>query len=409
MRPTAALVALATGAAACGGAQRTALLLDIQADSPAARPEYALIRVAGPAGEPTEQRFPASGAFPASATRLGSVYVALDEARPGARTITVTGMNGGARVSSAMATASWRLHTLQHVTLVLSAPAGGALDAGPGSPRDGPAAPDAAAPDAPPPALDRPAGPEAAPDDTRPPAVDATAAPDARDAVPPSSLSNGLVAYYRLDDAVDSATAKDSSGNGNHAALRGVAPAQAWVQGKLSTAVQLPGGAWLQAPDSPSLNTITRSLTIAAWINRDAYAKYETVLSRQYMTTSSEHYGLFFDDSGKLTAWMYNTAQVQVCTDATASPDQQWIHVAFTYDGTTGRIYRNGAEVCAAAKASPPRADTRPLIIGGNPMDGTDTAGYLFHGRLDEVLLYSRALGADEIARLAKGEQPPQK
>jgi hypothetical protein len=47
--------------------------------------------------------------------------------------------------------------------------------------------------------------------------------------------------------------------------------------------------------------------------------------------------------------------------------------------------------------------ETAPLIIGGNDNDTSGVPTELFPGRLDEIMLYRRALSDDEIRQLADG------
>jgi hypothetical protein len=48
-------------------------------------------------------------------------------------------------------------------------------------------------------------------------------------------------------------------------------------------------------------------------------------------------------------------------------------------------------------------ADTTPIILGGNGNDATGVPTELFPGRIDELMLYGRALDDTEIAELAAG------
>ena len=48
-------------------------------------------------------------------------------------------------------------------------------------------------------------------------------------------------------------------------------------------------------------------------------------------------------------------------------------------------------------------ADTTPVILGGNGNDASGVPTELFPGRIDELMLYARALSAAEIAKLAAG------
>ena len=51
--------------------------------------------------------------------------------------------------------------------------------------------------------------------------------------------------------------------------------------------------------------------------------------------------------------------------------------------------------------------DSTPVILGGNGNDASGVPTELFPGRIDELMLFSRALGADEIAQLAAGAAFP--
>jgi hypothetical protein len=89
-----------------------------------------------------------------------------------------------------------------------------------------------------------------------------------------------------------------------------------------------------------------------------------------------------------------------------------WVQAAFTHakDGST-RLYVDGIEV-GRSTARPRTAVhvTGPLSIGGGlPGPGPAVPGrprQPFHGAVDNVLLYDRALDRDEIARLAAGTRP---
>ena len=69
-----------------------------------------------------------------------------------------------------------------------------------------------------------------------------------------------------------------------------------------------------------------------------------------------------------------------------------WTHLAARYDGTTMRLYVNGALVTSQAQTGAIATSTNPLQIGGDSLYG----GY-FAGRIDEVRIYNRALNIAEI------------
>ena len=75
-----------------------------------------------------------------------------------------------------------------------------------------------------------------------------------------------------------------------------------------------------------------------------------------------------------------------------AIPMNAWTHLAVTYDGTTVRLYVNGAASGTAAFTGSIPASTGVLRIGGNSIWGE-----WYKGSLDELRLYNRALSPAEI------------
>jgi Concanavalin A-like lectin/glucanases superfamily len=69
-----------------------------------------------------------------------------------------------------------------------------------------------------------------------------------------------------------------------------------------------------------------------------------------------------------------------------------WSYVAVTYDGTTLRMFVNGGQVASRHVTGAIQATREPLWIGGN-----HPYGEYFHGEIDEVRVYARALSTDEI------------
>ena len=69
-----------------------------------------------------------------------------------------------------------------------------------------------------------------------------------------------------------------------------------------------------------------------------------------------------------------------------------WTHLAVTFDGSTLRLYVNGAVVNSIAKSGSMATSSNPLRIGGNTIWGE-----YFAGLIDEVRIYNRALSAAEI------------
>jgi hypothetical protein len=77
----------------------------------------------------------------------------------------------------------------------------------------------------------------------------------------------------------------------------------------------------------------------------------------------------------------------------------EWHHLVGTYDGASIRLYVDGAEDPASPVpyAGPIHVDDFPVWIGAN----AERPGRGFVGRIDEVLVWDRALTQAEILELA--------
>jgi len=240
--------------------------------------------------------------------------------------------------------------------------------------------------------------------DNRP---DACASSDsASPSCPPTGLLDNLVGHWRLDDGAGSTVAFDSSGWANNGVVHGLDPSTGWVTGRWQGALNTAHAGWVQVAPSASIDAIVDRVTVCAWVNLQgmitAPDNFGTALSRQIGTSEDQYYhlSLFL---GRPTLFI-TTGDGWVSPGAPdVAPRDTWIHLAGVYDGAVARIYVNGAEVASAPITGSFSRPTTPVILGGNGNDGSGVPTELFPGRIDELMLYARALSADEIARLAAG------
>jgi hypothetical protein len=223
----------------------------------------------------------------------------------------------------------------------------------------------------------------------------------------PIGLLDNLVGYWRLDDGVGSAVAFDSSGRGNEGALHALDPSTAWVGGRAEGALEIAHTGWVQVAPSPSIDAITDQATLSVWVDLEgaisAADRWATALSRQTGTSSDQHYhiSLFMDERPSL--FLITVSGYAIIRAADPAPRGVWTHLAGVYDGAMARLYVNGVEVASQALTGSFAADTTPVILGGNANDASGVPTELFPGRIDELMLYARALDANEIGQLAAG------
>src|SRR5690606_31486064 len=99
-------------------------------------------------------------------------------------------------------------------------------------------------------------------------------------------------------------------------------------------------------------------------------------------------------------SWRVRLANFNITSAATASPVNEWSHVAFTYNRNTGqfRYYVNGAEVYSATGES----GTNAFFASGNTQLGDSNFGTRFwQGKIDDFRIYNRELSPEEVRGLA--------
>lgn len=221
----------------------------------------------------------------------------------------------------------------------------------------------------------------------------------ARDlASPPPSPAGNLVGWWSFDEA-DGTVAIDGSGAGNHGQFAGaLASSAVRVAGKRGQALALDGAAYVVVPASPSLDAITREVSLCAWVYATSWRMLEDIITRQRNRGSTEHYGLAVLGDGRPDFFLAAAGEP---TGTGAVPLNRWVHLAATFDGRNANLYVDGARVAASVVDNLLAADVSPLIIGGNQNDASGVVDETWRGLLDDVRLYDRALTAAEVATLA--------
>ena len=224
----------------------------------------------------------------------------------------------------------------------------------------------------------------------------------------PFALLDGLVGYWPLNDGAGSTIAKDLTEQ-NPGMLIDLVPATAWTTaGHAAGALTVGSAGFVNVPTSPSIDSITDKLTIAGWSYLSATGTiddYATIASREDGATIDQHYHISINSRGEVPAMWLKTESINILLEGpTAVARQTWVHIAGTYDGAMARLYVDGQQVDSQALTDSFLPDTTPLILGGNGNGaGAPNVSELFPGRIDEIMLYKRALSAAEIAQIYNG------
>lgn len=211
----------------------------------------------------------------------------------------------------------------------------------------------------------------------------------------------GPVLLLRFDDPAGTVHPRDDSGHGNQGTLHDLDERRAWVRGHRDGALDLGAGGrdgYLRFPSSASLNQIVPGLTIAVWLRRPPCSDPGVIVARA-ASAGGVIYRLALQHS-------HLRAQLTGGLDLTSPellPADRWVHIAFTYDGTRARLYLDGDQVMSAVHGAALFADDTEVVVGaGQPSAQHDQMRDFLPDKLDDLVLYPRALSAEEIGRLRR-------
>ncbi|MDX6411697.1 MAG: hypothetical protein QOE91_1213, partial [Gaiellaceae bacterium] len=202
----------------------------------------------------------------------------------------------------------------------------------------------------------------------------------------PPPPPSGLVAAWGFNEGSGSSVA-DASGKGHVGTLSSTSWSAA---GKFGGALSFNGSSsWVTVADASDLD-FSSALTLEAWVRPSVLSGWRTVLFKE--RPGGIVYSLYANQSaGRPVGQVWLGSELNAVGPAALGLNA-WSHVASTYDGSTLRLYVNGALVSSTAVSGTLAASSGVLRIGGNGVWGE-----WFAGLIDEVRVYNRALSAGEI------------
>ena len=218
------------------------------------------------------------------------------------------------------------------------------------------------------------------------------------------------IGWWKFDECQGS-VAHDSSGFNNHG---NISIGQSGTQTTLGTCQTGTSAAWTNGASgkiNSSLNfdgtddnidlgninigTTTNNLSVSVWINPKEY-KYAEIFRKSHSSGYSWSYkwrivsqDLYFaiqDTSGNYHTLSFNP-----------KPNlNEWTHLMSTYDGTTGKAYKNGQLISSFTSSFNIRYDNNPIYIGG-------ASGEYFNGQIDDTRIYNYALTEEQVKQVYNG------
>ncbi|HTH56678.1 MAG TPA: LamG-like jellyroll fold domain-containing protein [Cyclobacteriaceae bacterium] len=196
------------------------------------------------------------------------------------------------------------------------------------------------------------------------------------------------IAYYPMDGDV-----KDYSGNNHNATADGVQPA-ADARGQPNKAYQFSNSSnIIDVPNASTLN-FQNQITLSFWLKLDGVPAESYVLSHG---SYQERWKVSVIPNGKLR-WTIKTATATTDLD-TSFPVQlgQFYHFTVVFSGYSMEIYVNGKMDSFLSNGGLISVASDDITFG---RESPSVLSYSLYGILDEVRIYDKALGPNEIATL---------
>jgi len=140
-----------------------------------------------------------------------------------------------------------------------------------------------------------------------------------------------------------------------------------------------------------NLNLDPTGFTISAWIKRDAGTNNASIVSKRN-TANTNGYDLRLNGLSHLEMRWVNGGN-RIVTSSVSIPQDEWHHVAVTYDGTNAKLFIDGV-LDTNANLPAPLVTTEFFNIAGA---GTTSYTDHFGGNIDEVRVWNTDLTTDQL------------
>lgn len=213
-----------------------------------------------------------------------------------------------------------------------------------------------------------------------------------RKAQKPGHTRPGLIGWWAFDEAADAPVAFDCAGHRLNARLSGATRAP----GVDGNALVCSGGCAIVEPQ-PLLSP-TNGLTVQCWVKTDQPGQSDRWIVNRILsgsTWSGFRLGL---SQGKPCFAVPLTSFSHHLTASQPLPLGRWVHLAGTFDGQRIRLYVDGQLAGTLDRPGQLKPCPSPLYLGNYALNHRAH----FVGLLDEVQLYDRALGEEEIGGLSR-------
>jgi len=214
----------------------------------------------------------------------------------------------------------------------------------------------------------------------------------------------GLILYYDFDSN-DGKVAVDDSGHGNDGSISNAVFTSSGYRG---SAYYFDGnGDYIRVQNAPELDA--SRFTLTAWVkalSAGTASAPRGLFGKHQSSYDEQAYWLYMDGSG-LSSLMWGAGTPGPIGTAAGPFLGVWKMVTMTFDGTQQQLYVND-QLIGQRTVPSYSGNTLDLLIGAGEYDfdydfGGGRPSLWWHGYIDEVRAYDRALTSNEVSRLYVG------
>ncbi|MHC4744019.1 MAG: lamin tail domain-containing protein, partial [Planctomycetota bacterium] len=196
----------------------------------------------------------------------------------------------------------------------------------------------------------------------------------------------GLISHWKLDETAG-ATAVDSIG-GHDGTLHGDA---AWADGRIGGALSLDGdGDYVSLSSHPTLEG--EQMTVEAWVNLSGSGGINDPIVMQHTALNEGYRFNVVSNKPTFAIIVQGRGDVVLTASLDSISKHEWHHLAGTNDGSDLKLYVDG-ELKGSVSSAGYTGFANEAYIG---YDYSSSA--YWHGMIDDVRIYNRALGEHEFA-----------
>lgn len=216
----------------------------------------------------------------------------------------------------------------------------------------------------------------------------------------------GLMGYWKFNEAAAGTVGggafdvEDFSGN-NHHGVTNNNPTFAQT-GELNNSLLFddPSDTYVEITNTAALSP-TSAITLSALVypTTGGAAGWSRIISKSDGGTT-EDYGILYENDDQPVFRISTSVGGELNVRGVNITPNKWSHIVGTYDGSMARIYVNGQLANEIVKTGNIEQSGQNLSFGANI--GSVSTDREYSGRLDEVMIFNRALTSTEIASLSK-------